>query len=269
MNSCCPKEALGCLKIDNTNRKGKTLSLGDMKMYHVGSGEKAILYSFDIFGFGSGRTYQICDYFALKGYQVFMPDFYLGKPYPNKPIESDVVDMIKGFPFDSAIVPLMKEKILPYMQENGVKEVAVMGTCWGAWNNFKLAGMSEMKDLIKCSISIHPSLKIEGMFDKSVEDMVKKVSIPQLVLPSTNELPRVKPKGELISIMAENCGFKNDPDVTSKDKENVDFSAPVMVNLFDKVNHGYFTRGEMSNPDIKEAVERSCWLVEGFLKVHL
>ena len=239
-----------------------------MKLYHVGSGNKAILYSFDIFGFGSGRTFQICDYFASKGYQVFMPDFFLGKPYPNKPIEADVVDVIKNFPFDSHLLPLFKEKILPFMIKNNVETFAVMGTCWGAWNSFKIASLPECKDMVKCGVSIHPSLRIEGMFEGSVEEMVGNLNIPQLVVPTQNELPRIKPKGELIIIMKEKVGSLKEADITGLDKNKVDFSSKVLVHAFENMIHGYFTRGEMENQDVKVAVEKTCWLVEEFLKVH-
>ena len=269
MNSCCPEGSLQCLKIENTNYQGKIIELGKMKLYHVGTGNKAILYSFDIFGFGSGRTFQICDYFASKGYQVFMPDFFLNNPYPNKPIEADVINVIKNFPFDSNITPLLRDQILPFMIKNKVEKIAVLGTCWGAWNNFKLASLPEFKDLVKCAISVHPSLRIEEMFGNSVEDMVKSLYIPQLVISSKNELPRIKPKGELINIMMNNLGCINDPDVTNIEKEKIDFSSKVLVHSYENMVHGYFSRGELSNQDVKIAVLKTFWLIEEFLKKQL
>lgn len=268
MDSCCPKEALACLKLENVQKNGTTLTLGEMQMYHVGSGPKAILYSFDIFGFGQGRTYQICDYLASKGYQVFMPDFFLGNPYPNKPIEPDVVDCIKRFPFDSTVAPLLKEHIMPFIKKQGVTDLAVLGTCWGAWNSFKIASLPEFKELIRCGISVHPSLKIEEMFEMSVEEMINKMPLPQLVVPSKNELPRIKPKGELIKLMAKNVNCA-EVDATGVDCGKIDCSSKVIVCLFDDMFHGYFTRGKMGDPGIKESVEKTCWLIECFLKNHL
>ena len=269
MQSCCPENSLGSLKIDDYQPKGQTVTLGQMRLYHVGSGSKAVLFSFDIFGYGSGRTFQICDRLASKGWQVFMPDFFLGKPYPNKPIGPDVVDVIKSFPFESALAPLLREKVLPFMKDNGAKQIALLGTCWGAWNNFKLIAMPEFEGLVKCNISVHPSLRIEEMFDKSVQEMVQKVGMPNLVLPSRNEPDRIKPKGELIQMLAKSSGCTADADITLAEKSKVDFSCGLLVCLFDKVNHGFFTRGKLTDPDYKEAVEKTCWLVEGYLKAHL
>ena len=67
--SCCPEGAWGKLSTDYVS-KGQEVTLGDMQLYHVGSGEKCIIWCYDIFGFvpgTCGRTRQLADYIADKG----------------------------------------------------------------------------------------------------------------------------------------------------------------------------------------------------------
>ena len=52
-----------------------------IRIYEVGTGKKCIIYNHDIFGWtkeDSGRTRQLCDLFASKGYYVVLPDYYHG-----------------------------------------------------------------------------------------------------------------------------------------------------------------------------------------------
>ena len=44
---------------------------GDLPIYVVGSGSKAIIWNYDIFGFDSGRTKQLCDIVADAGSLTF------------------------------------------------------------------------------------------------------------------------------------------------------------------------------------------------------
>jgi len=55
--------------------------LKGIRIYEVGTGKKCIIYNHDIFGWtkeDSGRTRQLCDLFASKGYYVVLPDYYHG-----------------------------------------------------------------------------------------------------------------------------------------------------------------------------------------------
>ena len=78
--SCCPDGSWGKLTTDYVG-KGQEVTVGDMQVYYVGESEKCILWCYDIFGFipgTNGRTRQLADYVADKGYFVVMPDFYRG-----------------------------------------------------------------------------------------------------------------------------------------------------------------------------------------------
>merc|ERR1712038_1745798 len=76
--SCCPKAAWGELKNPDYKEKGTVEKVGDLDIYSVGQGPKCIIWNYDIFGFDSGRSRQMCDLLADAGYLVIMPDYYRG-----------------------------------------------------------------------------------------------------------------------------------------------------------------------------------------------
>ena len=49
---------------------------GDLPIYVVGSGSKGIIWNYDIFGFDSGRTKQLCDIVADAGIFTFFLHIY-------------------------------------------------------------------------------------------------------------------------------------------------------------------------------------------------
>merc|ERR1712226_664551 len=62
--SCCPKAAWGELKNPDYKEKGTVEKVGDLDIYSVGQGPKCIIWNYDIFGFDSGRSRQMCDLVA-------------------------------------------------------------------------------------------------------------------------------------------------------------------------------------------------------------
>lgn len=75
--SCCPPNSWPELATDYKS-VGNVTKVGDLEIYYVGKGPKCIIWNYDIFGFDSGRTRQLCDLFAKEGFLVVMPDFYRG-----------------------------------------------------------------------------------------------------------------------------------------------------------------------------------------------
>jgi len=69
--SCCPPESLGQLGEEDYKPRGSITNRGDLPIYVVGSGSKAIIWNYDIFGFDSGRTKQLCDIVADAGSLTF------------------------------------------------------------------------------------------------------------------------------------------------------------------------------------------------------
>lgn len=78
--SCCPKSGWPELKSDQEYKdRGQVdakVNGSDLDIYRVGSGEKCVLWCYDIFGFNSGRSRQLADLLSEQGYLVIMPDYY-------------------------------------------------------------------------------------------------------------------------------------------------------------------------------------------------
>jgi len=91
----CPEGALGKLGTEGYVNKGVVEKVEDLDLYVVGTGNKCIIWNYDIFGFDSGRTRQTADLFAEAGYLVIIPDFYRGTW--KDPTSPDVVQFLKVF----------------------------------------------------------------------------------------------------------------------------------------------------------------------------
>ena len=80
-SQCCPDEAWGSLNNTDYVAKGtiETLefppddtrsgvaAVNNLPIYKVGSGEKCVIWNYDIFGLRAGRTQQMADFLAAHG----------------------------------------------------------------------------------------------------------------------------------------------------------------------------------------------------------
>lgn len=57
---CCPIGSEPALA-STYKPKGKVETFGDLPVYTIGKGEKAVIVAYDIYGFDSGRTRLVCD----------------------------------------------------------------------------------------------------------------------------------------------------------------------------------------------------------------
>jgi hypothetical protein len=68
---CCPPTAWGPLKPDSAYEPrgavDKAAGGGPLDVYRVGQGDRCVIWNYDVFGFNSGRTKQLCDQLADKG----------------------------------------------------------------------------------------------------------------------------------------------------------------------------------------------------------
>lgn len=270
MDSCCPKDSLSCLKTEPQNLKGETTTINDIRIYHNGSGPKAILVIYDIFGFDFGWERQTCDYLSSQGYQVFLPDFYQGKPYPNKPLGPDLPGFIKKHDYLSSLKAQLKNVIWPFINSKGVTSLGIAGFCWGAWAAFHIANDPDFNSIVKCVVSPHPSIKVEGVHGRSTDELVKLFKHPILLMPTVNELDRVKPNGEYIKMLCGNLGEDiSGSDITQVDSKDVDYKKKVLVAYFENMSHGYASRGDLEDPEVVKAIERTHSLIVGFMNAHL
>ena len=270
MNSCCPKDSLGCLQTPVENLKGQTQTVNDMRIYHVGSGPRAILMIYDIFGFDFGLERQFCDYLSTQGFQVFMADYYKAEAYPNKPIGPDLKDFILKNDFEGTVKPMLQNDVLPFIKSKGVTELGLLGFCWGAWLAFHIMNSPELNSIVKCCASAHPSLKVEDFHGRPTLGIVKNVKLPVMLIPTVNEMDRVKPNGEFIKILCENLGEDvAASDVTNVEIENVDFKKKMFVNYFENMTHGFASRGDLKDAEVRKSLARTHQLLVGFFNAHV
>jgi len=124
--------------------KGKYETIGGVKTYVTGPADatKAILYIFDIFGYFP-QSLQGADILATAGkshnYQVFMPDFFDGKPadiswYP--PDTKEKGQLLGNF-FQTTAAPAKTAARVPGIvkeieaQYSSIKTWGLVGFCWG------------------------------------------------------------------------------------------------------------------------------------------
>lgn len=245
--SCCPDGSLPGLVEDSA----RTLSgVVTEKMYLVeppSPSEVGVVVIYDIFGFSGGRIKSVCDGLALGGFHVAMPDVYDGGDLKSKGMfeNPEAVAWLKGL----TVWETQKELLEPAfaaLEKKGVKKIAAVGFCWGAYGVCKLA--SEGK--IGAGASFHPSLKIGNMFfGESEEDQVKVTKAPLAFYPAGND-PDMYKDGTLANLVNA-AGF---------DCETVEFP---------NQQHGFVARGDTSDPELANDVKKALELCTAFLTKHL
>ena len=116
---CCPKGSYGKL-CTNYQDKGVVETVDGMDVYISGKGtsSKVIVFIYDIFGFKSGRSRQICDELAEQGYSVYMADFFRGSML-NKEDPNLTKEQIKAFVSKYTLDMINQDlyaKLLPFIK---------------------------------------------------------------------------------------------------------------------------------------------------------
>lgn len=192
--SCCPTGSWPQLQ-SSYKAQGTVTSLDGIEIYSVGTpNPKCIIWNYDIFGFDSGRSRQMCDLFAAEGYFVIMPDYFRGDWMdPTAPTFTypKMVEFVKRTTTWSGVLESDCKKVLSYAKQHGAERFGAVGTCWGSYPVVKMAAWDE----VKCGVSIHPS---HGMLSKVLEEdereMLSAVKCPQLFMPTGMFSTRFNPQ---------------------------------------------------------------------------
>lgn len=152
--SCCPDNAWGELKADSEYVDRGTVDRidDDLDIYRVGNSSKAVIWNYDIFGFDKGRTRQLADELAERGFLVLIPDYYRGSF--NDPVK-DAANTRDFIMKQSVFENLKKDwkRICPHAVKLGAKTFGLLGTCWGTYPVIKFSAFPE----ISAGVSMHPS----------------------------------------------------------------------------------------------------------------
>jgi len=228
--------------------KGEYITINGMKTYATGSkdAKSAILIVYDIFGFFP-QTLQGADILAYgdkeKQYQVFMPDFFDGKPadiswYP--PDNDEKGKKLGEFFNTQAAPPKTLERIPKVLEEvksqrSGIQEWGIVGYCWGG----KIVNLvSQEGTPFKAAASCHPA-----MVDANDAPGIK---IPFAMLPSKDE-----PK-EDVEKWQKAVKVKN------------------IVQWWPNQVHGFMAaRGDLKDPAVKSDYEKAYQLLLNFFHENM
>ncbi|KAK5148812.1 hypothetical protein LTR04_000474 [Oleoguttula sp. CCFEE 6159] len=216
--------------------KGKYITIDGMKTYTTGpsSAKSALLVIYDIFGFFP-QTLQGADILAHSDqehqYQVFMPDFFEGKPadiswYP--PDTKEKGEKLGEFFKTTAAPPKTVERVPKVVKEinekySSIQSWGVVGYCWGG----KIVNLTSQSGTpFKAAAACHPA-----MVDPAD---APNITIPIAMLPSKDE----------------------DKDAVAKWEQGV--KGKKLVKWFDDQVHGFMAaRGDLEDEKVKKQYEKA------------
>lgn len=235
-NDFDPKGAWPALSTNNYKEKGKVFMLGDLPIYEVGKGSKVIIYSYDIHGFNSGRTRELCDHYADNGYHVVMADYFRGN-FPGNPNANFNANQFSW----PTIYSDLYEKVFPYLEQQSHRQFVMIGTCFGGWVTLEA---SLVTPNVIGIITFHPvAAKVSG----NLKDLGDELNAPILLIASHHEPSLVKEGGIVEKRMKARF-----PDSVFKTYENM--------------LHGFVTRGNIEDPEVRQAVHEAVELSLKFLE---
>ena len=162
---------------------GSIETLGDMDVYVVGSGERAIVLIYDIFGFSPANTRHNCDVLAQAGFLVIMPDLFRGSGRRSP-----------GFvrPQNDAVDTEILDTVVPFAKSKGAKTIGILGFCFGGGAAMRLASA----DVFAAAAGVHAS----GMASPDGETLVSKALCPIMLLQAGGD-PSLTPVHETVQKM--------------------------------------------------------------------
>eukprot|EP01039_Chlorochromonas_danica_P007139 gene7139-7892_t len=254
---CCPPNAYKFLEPDYAF-VGQTHRLDNgQEFYHSGKvGEKGVLVIPDVFGWNGGRTRNIADFLGDEGYYTVVPKLLVpamegavdGDGFSQNISMGEAVEALKRFPTED-LLPRIKV-VVDHMKSEGVKQIAILAFCWGGWVAAHVLASDEADNYSCCAIA-HPSLKIEaGIFGGDILSLVSAVRKPMLWLPT---------RGDEAEYDVGGAWFK-------KLKENHPTSESIS---FGDVDHGFIPRGNISDPLVKQEIDRALAATLTFFSHHM
>jgi len=228
--------------------KGKYETIGGTKTYVTGPSDAttAILFIFDIFGYFP-QSLQGADILATSGkdhkYQVFMPDFFDGKPVPIEwyPPDNEEKQKKLGEFFQTTGAPAKAVEKVPGLIKSfnefnpNIKKWGAIGFCWGG----KVISLTSGAGT-KYSASASSSPAMVDPAD------AEKITIPTLMIASKDE------------------------DAEAVKKFEANLKVPKHVEIFSSEIHGFMTaRGDLENETTRKEYERGYKTALDFFAKHL
>jgi len=230
-------------RLDNGdyNETGEVVNLGDLPLYLAQNGTRCIVWNYDVFGFDSGRSRQLCDYFSSQGFTVMMPDYYRGDLWvPGTPGGQEFLRQVSNW----TNIQRDWERVKAYGSESlSCKSYGVIGTCWGSYPVIRLSTLPDFK----AGVSMHPSHSpIMSKLGEDEAEILEQVLSPQLLMPSRSDSANVKIGGLADTILQD-----------------------VTIIEFNDMRHGWTSRGNLADPAIDRDVHAALGSALNFFNKHM
>ncbi|GAV52750.1 hypothetical protein ZYGR_0AI00320 [Zygosaccharomyces rouxii] len=214
------------------NARGTINDVYGVSTYITGkeSNDKVIVILTDVYGYKFINTQLVADQLGDAGYRVYIPDILFG----------DWIESMDGsFDFGKWLAEHSAEKtrsvvdtfLNQFKKENPSSFVGVIGYCFGA--KYAIQQISAKDGLADAAAIAHPSFV-------TVEE-VEAVSKDKPLLISAAEKDHIFPP-ELRNLSVEKLA---------------NIGARYQIDLFSGASHGYAVRGDLTNPSVKYAKEKT------------
>lgn len=199
----------------------------------------------------------ICDVLAQTGYTVALPSIFRDKPFDEavaKPSNGNFigfdcfgqqggVDWFKEQTYDK-VGPDVKACAKFLSEKTNGQALGVVGFCYGSWLLAKASSMGDVD--FACAIGYHPSTKLEAFFGGDEIAMLNNgIKMPTKFLSAGND-------SEIYN------------DKNGKGKAALEKSGGGVVEFPDML-HGWVSRGDVSDVEVKHDVQKAMDLTVEFL----
>jgi len=232
-----PEGAYSVLWVNNSS-PGEVDQLGDLTVYRFGpaTNDKWVIWGHDIYGVDSGRTKEYCEKMNMDlGVTCILPDFFRGVSHPD-PLPT----------WNGQLGLDWEELLVPYLELSGAQSVGVVGTCFGSY--IAIHTSASFATFMSGGVSIHPAHP--GLMENAGEDETETysmISTPQFFMDTPDSAESVR-EGGLASTIIETTLFDE---------------------FADPCNHGFFNRGDLSDPAVEECVNRAMEQLLDFMTTYV
>lgn len=226
LNKCCVTTHL-----HEGTPVGKHNVLYGLDTYQTGienGNERIIIIATDVFGYKYNNNMLIADELARAGYHVLIPDMFNGEPLTD----FSALEAWKQKHSPEIIWPFLSRYIEELKSDLKPKFLGAIGHCYGA--KFSILGATENGYFDAIAVA-HPSLV-------DIEE-VKAIAVPILISAAETDPvfgPELRHETEIeLSKLSKSKGLR------------------YQIDLFSGVSHGYAVRGDLSNPQVTYAKEKT------------
>lgn len=216
--SCCPAECAPYLASDY-NHKGAVEILGGGVVDIYAAGvlyERGLIIIPDIWGWNGGRTRNIADFYADRGYCVVVPKILvpaMGEgtdgdacPPEYKP-DATFMPFMQTFSWDGSFKPKIAACI-EHLVSKGCKKIGMIGFCFGGWVVCRTIADKDIGSVIVGGCSPHPSIQLEQFaWGGDVAALCAAVDKPVLFLPAGGDSPDYDKGGKWLPPLGESVRY--------------------------------------------------------------